>query len=145
MSKLKIEQSMMLTSSNWGPHKTFKLIPVTPDCPYVEAIFDPTSKILAVISKVSKQAFHMIPKLDDNGDPINVKIGKRSNGKDFKEQRSLMQTNTEYYISDKADIESLVKGFAFNADSFDYNIYFEELKDDPNAMPSSKATNMSLM
>ena len=145
MSKLKIEQSMMLTSSNWGPHKTFKLIPVTPDCPYVEAIFDPTSKILAVISKVSKQSFHMIPKLDDNGDPIKVKIGKRSNGKDFKEQRSLMQTNAEYYISDKADIETLIKGFAINADSFDYNVYFEELKDDPNALPSNKATNMKLV
>jgi len=145
MSKLKIEQSMMLTSSNWGPHKTFKLIPVTPDCPYVEAIFDPSSKILAVISKVSKQSFHMIPKLDDNGDPIKLKIGKRSNGKDFKEQRSLMQTNAEYYISDKVDIEVLIKGFAINADTFDYDVYFEELKDDPNAMPSSKATNMSLV
>ena len=87
----------------------------------------------------------MIPKLDDNGDPIKVKIGKRGNGKDFKEQRSLMQTNAEYYISDKADIETLVKGFAINADSFDYNVYFEELKDDPNALPSNKATNMKLV
>ena len=145
MSKLKIEQSMMLTSSNWGPHKTFKLIPVTPDCPYVEAIFDPSSKILAVISKVSKQSFHMIPKLDDNGDPIKLKIGKRSNGKDFKEQRSLMQTNAEYYISDKVHIAPLIKGFAINADTFDYDVYFEELKDDPNAMPSAKATNMQMV
>ena len=45
-----MEKNMMLVSGNWGPYETFKLIPVNTDCPYVEAIFDPSGKILAVIS-----------------------------------------------------------------------------------------------
>ena len=97
---MSINKSMMLTTSNWGPNKTFKMIPINQDCPYVEAIFDPSSKILAIISKVAKSSYHMIPKLDDNGDDIKMRIGKRPNGKDTKEQRVLMDTHAEYYDSE---------------------------------------------
>ena len=76
---------MMLVSGNWGPYKTFKMIPVSTECPYIEAIFDPSSKILAVISKEKKPTYHMVPKLDDNGDQIPMKVGKRANGKNNKE------------------------------------------------------------
>ena len=58
MSKVKTYgENMMITSSNWGPYKTFKLMPITEDCPFVEAIYDPSSKILAVISKVVKSSY----------------------------------------------------------------------------------------
>lgn len=144
MSKT-IEKSMMLTTSNWGPQKTFKLIPVTTDCPYVEAIFDPSSKMLAVISKVAKESYHMVPKLDDNGDPQGLKMGKRPNGKDFKEQRVLMQTHAEYYISDKVDIDNIVQGFAINAGSFDYAKYFEGEEVAEKPLPSSKATSLNIV
>jgi hypothetical protein len=111
MSKKKemnIEKSMILVSSNWGPYKTFKLIPINTECPYVEAIFDPSSKILAIISKLSKPSYHMVPKLDDNGDQVTVKLGKRPNGKEIKEQRVMMDTYQEYYVNDLEEVKTLM-------------------------------------
>jgi hypothetical protein len=146
MSKVKsINKSMMLTTSNWGPNKTFKMIPINQDCPYVEAIFDPSSKILAIISKIAKSSYHMIPKLDDNGDEIKLRVGKRANGKDIKEQRVLMDTHAEYYVSERKEIEELVNGFAINADSFTIETYFKEEEVSNKPLPSGKATNLNLV
>ena len=137
--------NMMLTTSNWGPYKTFKLMPLTEDCPYVEAIFDPSSKILAIISKHSKQSYHFVPKIDDNGDPVKLRINKRENGKDIKEQRVLLPTHAEYYIQYKSEIESIIHMYAINADTYDYKKYFEELVPDEKPLPSEKATSLDLI
>lgn len=147
MSKImSINKSMILTTSNWGPNKTFKMIPINNDCPYVEAIFDPGSKILAIISKVAKQSYHMVPKLDDNGDEITLKISKRQNGKEIKEQRVMMETHAEYYISERNEIEDLVNGFAINADSFPIKGYFENAPEvSKKPLTSDKATNLNLV
>ena len=67
MSKTLIGQNMMLISSSFRNVKSFSLMPVNNDCPYVEAMYDPSSGILAVITKIRKQSFHMMPRLDDNG------------------------------------------------------------------------------
>lgn len=148
---MNIEKSMILVSSNWGPYKTFKMIPITADCPYVEAIFDPSSKILAIISKQAKPSYHFVPKLDDNGDEIQMKIGKRANGKKIKEQRVMMDTYQEYYVNDMDEIKMLIKGFALNADSYDYTSHLEadvkkdELILDANPLPVKKATNLEIV
>ena len=142
---------MMLITSNWGPYKSFKAIPVTDACPYMEAIFDPSSKILAVISKHSKQSYHMLPKLDDNGDPMKLKISKRENGKDYREERRLIETYAEYYVSEREEIESFLKGFCLNADSYDYTQYLDvELNNqinaaDPAGDPIMEAANLKVM
>ncbi len=47
-----IGQNMMLVNSTFRNAKSFTLIPVSMDSPYTEAMFDPASGILAVISKV---------------------------------------------------------------------------------------------
>ena len=65
-------KSMMLVKSAFGQKKSFKLIPITNDCPFVECLFSPREKILVVISKFMKQSYHMVPKLDDNGDEIKT-------------------------------------------------------------------------
>ncbi len=62
------------TTSSTSILPASKLIPVSKDCPYVEAIIDPGSKILAVISTIAKETCHMIDKLDDNGDPQKMKL-----------------------------------------------------------------------
>jgi len=36
-----------------------------------------------------------------------------------------METFSEFYISDKADIETFIQLFAINASSFDYKQYLE--------------------
>lgn len=146
-TSLNVEKSMMLITSNWGPYKSFKAIPLNADCPFMEAIFDPSSKILAVISKHSKQSYHMLPKLDDNGDPMKLKLGKRENGKDFREERRLIETYAEYYVSERSEIETFLNGFCLNADSYDYIKYLDaELENQiPAGMPPTDAANMKVI
>jgi len=115
----------MLVTGSWENRKTFKMIPATLDCPYNEAIFDLDSRVLAVISKEKKESFHMLPKLSDVGELVMIKTGKRSNGKNFAEERKVIETYYEYYIEQPEEITSFVKLTALNADSFDFNQYLE--------------------
>jgi len=115
-----IGQNMMLVNSSFRGAKSFTLIPVSQDSPYVEALFDPSSSMLAIISKVMKQSYHMVPKLDDEGQPMRLKKPNMQTGKTVKEERRLVDTFSEFYLSDKKDIETFIHMFAINADTFDY-------------------------
>jgi hypothetical protein len=115
---------MMLFTSTWKNSKTFKMIPATGDCPYVECIFDPQLKVLAVIGRNKKDQFHMIPKLDPNGDPEPRK-NPRSADKIVKEERRTLETYQEYYLEERSDIEAFVNHFAVNSDTYDFKKHFE--------------------
>jgi hypothetical protein len=121
--------NMMLISSAFRGVKSFSMIPVTQDCPYVEAMFDPTSGILAVISKVKKQAMHMVPRLDENGQPIRLKAPNMETGKTVKEQRLQIETFSEIYITEKEEIVQFVYMFAVNAEQFDIAPFFVDVKE----------------
>ena len=116
---------MMLITGTWGAKKTFKMIPVTVDSPYNEAIFDLDNKVLALIGKDKKQSMHMVPKLDDFGDLKPMKVGRRSNGKDYQEERKTLETYYEYYLDTPDDIKAVINLLAINADSFDYAQFLE--------------------
>lgn len=118
--------SMLLISSLWKDKATFKMIPTSLDCPYNECIYDPEEKILAIVSKQKKEAFHMLPKLTDTGDVVLVKNGKRIDGKPYAEQRVMMDTYYEYFIREQNEIEDFVTSFASNTASFDFQRYFIE-------------------
>lgn len=120
--------SMMLVTSNWGGKKTFKLVPVSPESPYNEGIFDVDSKVLALIGKEKKQSMHMVAKLDDNGDVKTMKVGRRANGKDYAEERKTLETYYEYYIDNPSEIQQIVNLLAVNAGEFDITPYLEETK-----------------
>jgi len=120
-----IGKNMMLVTSAFRNNKSFSLIPITLNCPYVEALFDPESKILAIITKTHKGSYHMVPKLDDNGDPVRLKMQKRENGKTIKEQRVLVDTFSEFYVNIEKEIEEFVKLFAVNASKFDYKTFLK--------------------
>ena len=79
----------------------------------------------------------MVPKLDDNGDQISTKVGKRPNGKEYSEERKMLETFYEYYVENVPEVENFINMFAINADSFDYKKYFVEEK---AATPSSIVT-----
>lgn len=108
MKNNSIKPTMLAIKSTWNGKQTAKLIPISNDCPYVECIMDPESKIMVVISKVSKQTLHMLPRLDDNGDPKMLKVTKRPSGKTVMEERKTIGTFQEYYIDDKTAIMNLI-------------------------------------
>ena len=132
-----MEKTMMLITSTWGPSKTFKMMPISVNSPYNEVIFDPDSKVLAVIGKEKKQSMHMVAKLNEWGDPQTMKIGKRANGKDYAEERKTLEAFYEYYIEDMKEITEFVKSIAVNADVFDYTSVLEAKNEKPSNLLTS--------
>jgi hypothetical protein len=120
-----IGANMLLIQSDWNEDKTFKMIPLTNDCPYIEVIYDPSSKVLVMISRVSMTKLHMLPKLDDNGDPAPLKA-PRKNGRSVKEERKTIETFQEFYIDNVDAIDALIDIFAVNKDKFDYKKYIKK-------------------
>jgi hypothetical protein len=113
------------------------MIPITKECPYNEVIFDVTTKVLAIISKESKESLHMLPKLNEQGDVARLKIGKKENGKDYAEERKALVTFYEYYIEDRAEIEKFILHFAVNCSDFDYRQYMDLVVPKEGAVPQS--------
>lgn len=99
--------SMFIYSADWHGKKTFRMLPVVESCPFNEVIYDPETKVLAVISKEFKEKPHMFPKLNSLGKPL------KGSGGDL-EERIFMDTYFEYYIDNKADIKNFISEFALN-------------------------------
>tara|TARA_S200002703_G_scaffold102951_1_gene89209 strand:- start:684 stop:1109 length:426 start_codon:yes stop_codon:yes gene_type:complete len=139
-TKKPIGQNMMLVSSSFRGVKSFNMIAVAEDCPYVEAMFDPASGIIVVISKNKKQTFTMLPRLNENGEQQKLKFPNKETGKVIKEQRVMVETFSEFYITEKEDIENFIEIFAINAGSFDYkdfmNVDAKETKTSNIIMPT---------
>ena len=123
----KIGQNMMLVNSSFRGVKSFSLIPVAEDCPYSEVMYDPASSVLAVITKIEKKMFRMIAKLDNDGNPKLLKTPNKQTGEIHQKERVELTTLTEFYISDKKDINDFVNIFAINAESFDFNQFFVDI------------------
>jgi hypothetical protein len=101
------------------------MIPTLSDCPFNEVLFDPNSKILAVVSKEKKQAYRLVPKLNDKGRPVIV----TEKGVPVEvQERKLMDNFYEYYLENLDDVQRFIEMFAINSESFDWKEYFKEEK-----------------
>lgn len=109
---------MMIVQATWQDKQTFRMVPLTGTCPYVECLFDPDSKVFVIISKIKKVTLHMLPKLDEYGQPV-------TGNKGIKQERHKLEVFQEFYVEDKVAIKDIVHGFAVNADTFDYNAFME--------------------
>lgn len=98
---------------------TFSMIRTNETCPFVECIYVPDQKQLAIISTVQKDTFHLFPKLDDNGDTAIAK-SRKVVGKNYKEERKAIKTFYEYTLVNEDDIIAFVEKFADNADTFPF-------------------------
>lgn len=107
-----MNESMMLVQATWQESQTFRMIPVTDTCPYVECIFDPGTKVFVIISKIKKTTLHMLPKLDEYGQPLTGNKGMK--------QRHKLEVFQEFYVEDTSAMEEIIKHFAINAKKFDY-------------------------
>ena len=112
------EKTMLLIQSTWNDKQTFKMIPSSESCPYVECIFDPNTGVFVVISKIRKTALHMLPKLDEYGNPV-------TGAKGAKQERHKIEVFQEYYIEHDEAINEIVENHAVNADTFDYKKFMQ--------------------
>lgn len=115
---MSIGKNMMLINSAFKNVKSFSLVPASLECPYVEAMYDPTSSILAVISKDKKDSLHMVPLLDNSGNPIKGKM-----------KRIQIETFSEFYVQSKEDIANFIEIFAINSEHFDYKKFFVDVNE----------------
>lgn len=110
-------KSMLIVSSTYLDKVSFKMIPLTNDCPYVEVIYNPDLKAIGIIGKITYQNPTMLPRLDKNGFPVII---KSLNHKDKSlqtansQERVFINTFYEYYINKKEEILNFISMFAVN-------------------------------
>jgi len=117
------EKSMMLVQATWQDKQTFRLIPISDSCPYVECIFDPGTKVFVIISKLKRTSLQMLPKLDEYGQPVAGSKGQR-------EERHKLDVFQEFYIEDKIAVKDLLHLFAINAKTFDFETFMSEKEEE---------------
>ena len=117
------EKSMMLVQATWQDKQTFRLIPISDSCPYVECIFDQGTKVFVIISKIKRTSLQMLPKLDEYGQPIAGSKGHR-------EERHKLEVFQEFYIEDKIAVKDLLHLFAINAKTFDFEAFMSEKEEE---------------
>lgn len=121
------EPSMILVSSFYGEHNSFKMIPTTELCPYVECIYDPSIQFLVVIGRNKKNGFHMTERLDENGAKIPVKnFNPQMHQHQFKRERKIIETYQEYYIIKEDEQIAFIENFAANVKDYDYKQYMDK-------------------
>ena len=125
------EKSMLLVQATWQESQTFRMIPITESCPYVECIFDPGTKVFVVILKTTKTTLHMLPKLDEYGIAITGVKGT-------KQDRNKIEIFQEFYIEDQAGILDIVEHFAINAKKFDYKSFMGVVSEEVSEAKKTK-------
>jgi hypothetical protein len=109
-----------------GIFETFRLIPISKDCNFVECIFQLEKKVLVMLQREKYQTHQMFTKLDDNGRP-SVLPGKPAQGQQaqYKQERKLVETFYDHSISHPDDVAKLVQ--VLTGSEVDLAKYFEPL------------------
>ncbi len=129
------QKTMMLINSFWQGDVTFKMIPISTDCPFAEVIYIIKGKGLAVISKIEYEKFSLVPRLNSKGDRIPIKKGKQGE-MEFEQDRKLFRTLYEYQIIDRSEVEWFIKKFAENEELFDYQKFLNFEPPQQEAQPT---------
>jgi hypothetical protein len=106
-----------------NPEKNFSGIPVDNNSPFVEIVWDPVRKNLAIISKTKKESFHFMPKLKGNGAPLPNNDKDSAAMMPYQQERLLIETFHEYYISDVEEIKDFIKQTMVN--DFDFEAFLK--------------------
>jgi hypothetical protein len=123
-------KTMLLVTAPWTREaKTFRMIPATADCPYLDVVYNRDEKALEITSTYKRSEFAMFAKVDDNGDVERRKTPKvdEETGKQIvvKQERRMTEILQKYFIVDQAEIISFVQSFAVNAEKIDYMQHFQ--------------------
>ena len=105
-----MEKSMLIISSTYGENKTFKLIPISINCPFNEVIYDPASKVMCIVGKEKYQKLVNVPKMNSDGSYV---LNKK-NTEGYAIERRMVDALYEYEIHNAADILAFVKLASIN-------------------------------
>jgi hypothetical protein len=129
---------------NWTGNKkaTFKMIPLTNDCPFIEAVFDPEHMALGLVGKYKKESYDMVPTLDKNGDLQPKKKVVKPGEFPYMQEKRLIATWNEHEILTKEEILSFIEMFAINSKEFDVEFFFNPIKE--NTAPAVHKTELKM-
>jgi predicted lipase len=117
-------KSMMLVTVPYTPQeKSFRMIPVTNDCPYIDVVYWKDKKVLEINTAFKRNEYAYYPKLDDNGDMEKRKhVTKDEQGNDliYKQERRITEVLQKYYIIEQVEIMAFIESFAINSKTVDY-------------------------
>ena len=126
-------QNIMLIQSEFqqeGMEKaepSFSGIPTTSESPFVEILWDPVRSTLAIISKIKKESFHFLPKLNGSGSPLPNNSKDSNAGMPYQQERMLIETFHEYFITDLEDVRVFLKTYVSNQ-SFNWEKHIGVIK-----------------
>lgn len=135
-------QSMLLVKGtiSWEGKKkaTFKLIPLTSDCPYMEVLYHPVYLGLGIVGKFKKESYEMVPALDKDGNFVPKKKKIEPGEFPYRQERRLIEAWNEYEILTKEEIVSFIKLVAVNAETFDIEPFFVKAEEASNNLVEVK-------
>jgi hypothetical protein len=123
-------KTMLLVTAPWSPEtNTFRMIPASSDCPYLDVVYNRDKKALEITSTFKRNEYAMFAKINENGDPEIRKSPKvdEETGQQIivKQERRMAELLQKYFILDQVEIIAFVQAFAVNADKVDYMQHFQ--------------------
>lgn len=109
----------MIYSGTWQGQQTFRLMPTSEDCPYMEGLFDPANKVLVIITKATATKMHKVEKLDNSGNSYKDKKTSQTAMKEV-----MFETPIEHYLMSKDEILNFLSLFAINLADHDIEKFF---------------------
>jgi hypothetical protein len=104
--------------------ETFSGVPTTLDCPYIEVIWDPSSKHLGVNNVHSKETVQYLTKLNNKGLPQRNNDLKTQGHQPYVQERKIMNTPVDYYMHDIYEVKAFLQMIAINPD-FDFDKFIK--------------------
>lgn len=111
---------------NEQAHKSFTLVPIEDNTPFIQGMFDPTSRSLVLLSTRQRQHFDMMTQFDSKGYPKLINGQKGDNGMPmYAKKLQEFTTNHEVTIDNPDSIKKFVKAYSDLSEADE--AYLEEL------------------
>jgi hypothetical protein len=123
-SSMMFVHTKMVNQTTGQELETFSGVPVKADCPYIEVIWDPSSKHLGVNNVHQKETVQYLTKLNNKGLPQRNNDAKTMNQAPFAQERKIMVTPVDYYLHDIYEIKAFLEMIAVNPD-FDFDKFIK--------------------
>lgn len=111
-----MQDSMMAISVDIGGQASFRMIPVTKTCPYLEAIYLPDRQILVLLSPHKKDTISALDDFDKIEDKNTVKNLYKEQF--INKEHFIMEAWHEYQITNIKEIIFFVSQCAVNGEDF---------------------------
>lgn len=123
-------KTMLLVTAPWSQDtNTFRMIPASQACPYLDVVYNRDKKALEITSIFKRNEYAMFAKVNENGDAEMRKSPKvdEETGQQItvKQERRMTELLQKYFILDQAEIIAFVQNFAVNAGVIDYMQHFQ--------------------